>query len=1145
MDKVPGRRSLAHTPHKNTSSASKLASPTRQSGAFIPTVSSVVEKFNFGLKEQLKKAEKDKHELQTKYKDLLTSMEFISDENNKLKSSQSVLQEDKKALESKYHKLKSHTDVMKADYDRVNAKLSSLEVANESLKQTSWIRRSKRGKGNSATNAHDGAAAASEISTLKEHLGKKDTRISELEKEVASVQEKLKQAVLENQQSKSIQINVENADAEDEIDIGSRHKIVVDDKVLNSLDKQSVLLEYKKLLADYNKKQLELKDHQDQILNLEKHCTEQRKELVILNMEINKVKGDNSICVLSGSNNALNHSPRSSSVTILGVPSSFVKSASFDNGRRVSLPAHRGAASSPDVSVLQNCLKLSLAEKKTLEEEIKELKQQLFSLQHEQSSVKSSRSQSVISSIPSPSNSTPKSPRSLSAIVSPKISDEMASKSLKGDISMLQSCLQLAIAEKKTLAEENEALKTSTKELQEKTQSLETQLEKLAPQTEELAKLRASLKSLEKEKNGLLDNEKKLNIKVKSLDAKKAQLMAEKSKLNEEIEKLNQKVAKLNEKGKQQRAVEKHHKAVQTTSERSLDRNRPGSADSKATSRVSFYRSNSQNSDTDVQTDQKKTQVVESLTQGKKVEQKKTQVVESLTQDKKLEQKKTQVVESPTQDKKVEHKKLQATESHTPAEHKKIQVAEGQASEMKVACRLNITSHSPSTSPSHERHFKVSHTKSLVSDYTTSKGNRHITDVVDGESSENKFLSSSQPSSFKPAVTSVKVSTSIKKETPTKINTLHLKSSSPQLHSTSSHVPPHTTTSAHSHAPTVVSHSPTHGSTTAQSSSTRVTTGAVSPGGNVSHSVQLGTSQQSHVTTTSHASPSVTAHSTVTSNPPSSGTTQPTSGTSTHQPLSSVKPRPFYKSNTVMSLVSSSKSTGSPSHSPVVVQKSSVTGIPTTVITSPPKSNTENHLEAGKPPLQKTNSLTINNSGSEVVRRRPKSRSQQILDPMKRSSAYYPTDVASLSIMEENELHRCGSLESLKTALFHAASAKVHPSVASSSVSTASNVPPVNTSASSTPSTVTSTSFSSPIPKTVSFSKVHSQEFKPTAEAKKEVKFMNSNQQLRPRPRAARHQSINNPLPPVSSYYSPVTPTRYVYLFHNFFILLPNSLLCI
>lgn len=1130
MDKVPGRRSLAHTPHKNTSSASKLASPTRQSGAFIPTVSSVVEKFNFGLKEQLKKAEKDNHELQTKYKDLLTSMEFISDENNRLKSSQSVLQEDKKALESKYHKLKSHTDVMKADYDRVNAKLSSLEVANESLKQTSWIRRSKRGKGNSATNAHDGAAAASEISTLKEHLGKKDTRISELEKEVASVQEKLKQAVLENQQSKSIQINVENADAEEEIDIGSRHKIVVDDKVLNSLDKQSVLLEYKKLLADYNKKQLELKDHQDQILNLEKHCTEQRKELVILNMEINKVKGDNSICVLSGSNNALNHSPRSSSVTILGVPSSFVKSASFDNGRRVSLPAHRGAASSPDVSVLQNCLKLSLAEKKTLEEEIKELKQQLFSLQHEQPSVKSSRSQSVISSIPSPSNSTPKSPRSLSTSVSPKMTDEMASKSLKGDISMLQSCLQLAITEKKTLAEENEALKTSTKELQQKTQSLETQLEKLAPQTEELAKLKASLKSLEKEKNGLLDNEKKLNIKVKSLDAKKTQLMAEKSKLNEEIEKLNQKVAKLNEKGKQQRAVEKHHKAVQTTSERSLDRNRPGSADSKATSRVSFYRSNSQNSDTDVQTDQKK-----------------TQVVESLTQDKKVEQKKTQVVESPTQDKKVKHKKLQATESHTPAEHKKIQVAEGQASEMKVACRLNITSHSPSTSPSNERHFKVSHTKSLVSDYTTSKGNRHITDVIDGESSENKFLSSSQPSSFKPAVTSVKVSTSIKKETPTKINTLHLKSSSPQLHSTS-HVPPHTTISAHSHTPTVVSRSPTHGSMTAQSSSTRVTTGAVSPGGNVSHSVQLGTSQQSHVTTTSHASPSVTAHSTVTSNPPSSGTTQLTSGTSTHQPLSSVKPRPFYKSNTVMSLVSSSKSTGSPSHSPVVVQKSSVTGIPTTVVTSPPKLNTENHLEAGKPPLQKTNSLTVNSSGSEVVRRRPKSRSQQILDPMKRSSAYYPTDVASLSIMEENELHRCGSLESLKTALFHAASAKVHPSVASSSVSTASNVPPVNTSASSTTSTVTSTSFSSPIPKAVSFSKVQSQEFKPTAEAKKEVKFMNSNQQLlstRPRPRAARHQSINNPLPPVSSYYLPITPTRYVYLCSIIFVLLPNSSLCI
>ena len=53
-------------------------------------------------------------------------MEYISSENDKLKSSHFTLQDDKKALESKYHKLKSHTDVMKADYDRVNAKLSNL-----------------------------------------------------------------------------------------------------------------------------------------------------------------------------------------------------------------------------------------------------------------------------------------------------------------------------------------------------------------------------------------------------------------------------------------------------------------------------------------------------------------------------------------------------------------------------------------------------------------------------------------------------------------------------------------------------------------------------------------------------------------------------------------------------------------------------------------------------------------------------------------------------------------------------------------------------------------------------------------------------------------------------------------------------------
>lgn len=1104
MDKMPSRRASAYTARKDSGSASQLASPTRRNVGFIPTVGSVVEKFNFGLKEQLKKAEKSNQELQTKYQELMKSMEFISNENDKLKSSQSVLQEDKKTLESKYQKLKSHADVMKADYDRVNTKLSSLEVANESLKQTSWIRRSKRGKGNSSTNTQDGAAAAQEISALKEHLVKKDTRISELEKEVTSVQHKLKQAVLENQQAKPIYIQVENMEGEDEIDVDAHHKTVVDDTVLNSLDKQSILMEYKKLLARYNKKELDLKEHHDQILNLEKRCTEQRKELVMLNMEVNKEKGDN-ICVLSGSNNALNHSPHPASVTILGVPSSVVKSASFDNGRRISLPSRREASSSPDISVLQNCLKLSLAEKKTLEEEIKELKQQLFSLQHDQSSVKPSCSQSAISSVPSPTNSTPKSSRSQSTVVSPKVGEDTASKSLKGDISMLQSCLQLALTEKKTLAEENEVLKASVEEWQQKAKSLETQLEKLdklAPKTEEVSKLKASVQSLEKQNSGLLDNEKKMHNKVKSLDAKKAQLLAEKAKLKEEVEKLNQKVTTLNQKEKQQKAVEMHHKYVQTTSERSIDRNRPGSADSKGTSRVTFYRSNSQNSDPDAQPDHKK----------------------------------VQVAESPTPDTKVEHKKMQVTEgqvSEMKVEHKKIQVAEGQASEMKVACRLNIASHSPSTSPSSERHFKVSHTRSLASEHT-SKSNKLVNDVVDGESNENKFLSSSLPATSKPAVTSVKVSTSIKKETPTKINALHLRNTSPQLQSTSSHVPAHTTGTSQSHTSTAVSHSPTHGTVTVQSSNTRTASGVASPGGNVSHSVQLGVPQQSvaHATTTSHPTPSsVVAHTSVASSPTSSSTTQSSSVTATHQPPTSVKPRPFLKSNTMMSFVTSSKPTGSPSHSPIVAQKSSSSIIPTTIVTSPPKSNNSTPSESNKPPLQKTSSLTVNSGSTEVVRRRSSSKPRsQVLDPMKRSSAYYPTDIAGLSITEENELHRCGSLESLKSALFHAASAKVQPSVASSSVSNASNVPPVNTTASSTTAAVTSTSFSSPMPKAVSFSKFQSSQEMKLTEAKKEVKFVNNNQQLstRARPRAARHQSINTPLPPVSSYYSPSTPTRYV-----------------
>lgn len=1090
MDKMPSRRASACV-----NSASQLTPSNRHNAALSPTVGSVAEKFNFALKQQLKKAEKDKQELQTKYQELLKSMEFISSENDTLKSSHLTLQGDKKALESKYHKLKSHTDVMKADYDRVNAKLSNLEVANESLKQRSWIRQSKKGRGNSTASSQDGTAIASEISTLKETVIKKDARISELEKEVESVQGKLNQTVLEYRRPKSIQINVENTDVEDEIDIDGQHETIFDDAALNSLDKPSVLTEYKKLLANYSRKETELKEREDRILALEKSCSEQRKELLLMSMEVSKVKGDD----IRGSNNVLHHSPLSSSaVAILGLPVPISKSASFDNGRKISWPTRREAASSPDVSVLQNCLKLSLAEKKALEEEIKELKQQIFLIQHEQSSTKSSRSQSVISPMPSPSASTPKSSRSQSTVVSPKVGEDTTNKSLKGDISMLQSCLQLAIAEKKTLTEENEGLKASIDEYKQKTQSLESrlvELEKLVPKTDELNKLKASVQSLEKENSELLDNEKKIRNKVKSLDTKKAQLTAEKTKLMEEIEKLNQKVTTLNEKEKQQKVVvESHHKTTQTSAERSIERNRPGSADSKGTSRVSFYRSSSQNSDPDVPADHKK----------------------------------MQVAESPTPEVKVEHKK--------------IQVAEGQASEMKVACRLNINSHSPSTSPSGERHSKLFHTRS---DHISSKSSRRFNDSPDGESNENKYLSSSQPASSKPAVTSVKVSTSIKKETPTKINALHLKSStSPQLqlHSTS-HVSAHTGT-PHSHTPTVVSHSPTHSTITAQSSATRAMSGAVSPGGNTSHSVYVGTPQQSvtHIATTTYATPSVVAQST--SSPSSTGTTQSSSVTTTHQPVTSTKPRPFFKSSTMMSFVTSNKPTGSPTHSPAIAQKSSTSTVPSTVVTSPAKSssnvvtsppkpttdNSETTRPSGSPSLQKSSSLTVTSTGTEVVRRRNKPRSQQILDPMKRSSAYFPMDVTSQSILEENELHRCGSLESLKSALFHAASAKVHPSVASSSVLTSSNVTTVNTTASSTTATVTSTSFSSPTPKVVSFSKPQSAENKfetKPAEVKKEVKFVNSNP-TRARPRAARHQSINTPLPPVSSYHSPSTPIRYV-----------------
>ena len=1102
MEKIPNRRASAFTEIKGTSLSPQLASPSRQNATSIPTVGSVAEKFNFGLKQLLKKAENDKQELQTKYQELLKSLESISCENDKLKSSHFGLQQDKIALESKYQKLKSHTDVMKADYDRVNAKLSDLEVANESLKQTSWMRQSKKGKGKSTANSQDAAAMANEISTLKENLVKKDSLISKLEKEVETVQEKLKQTVLEHQRSESIKIKVEDANIVDEVDMDS-HKTVMDHTVMKSLDKKSVLTEYKKLLANYNKKELELEESQDRILKLEKSCGEQRKELALLNMEVSKVKGDR---VLSGSHNALHDSPllSSSAVPILGLPISVSKSASFDNGRRISLPSRQEAAGSPDVSVLQHCLKLSLAEKKSLEEEVKELKQQIFSLQHEQSSGKPFRSQSVNSSIPSPSSSIPKSSRSQSTVVSPKACEDIANKSLKGDISMLQSCLQLAITEKKALGEENKTLKTELVEWKQKVQTLEAklaELEKSIPKTEELNKLKASVQSLEKENSELSDNEKKMRSRVKSLDTKKAQLVAEKAqlvtdkaqlvtektqlvtektKLMEEIEKLKQKLTSLNEKEKQQKTVEMH----QSTAERSVDRNRPGSADSK---KVMFYRSSSQNSDLDVQPDPKKTQ---------------------------------------------------PAESPTPVEHKKIQISEGQASEMKVACRLNITSHSPSAPPSSERHSKLLHTKSLTSDYGWNKSSKHSSDSTDGESNDNKYLSASQPASSKPAVTSVKVSTSIKKETPTKINTLHLKSNSPQLHLHSTSLASGT---SQSHTPTVASHSPTHSTVTAHSSSSRVMSGVASPGGGTSHSVHLGTKQQqsvAHISTTSHATSSAVSQPSVTSSPSSTGTTQSsTIITTSLQTMPSTKPRPFFKSSTMMSFVTSSKPSGSPSYSPVIAQKSTTTTVPTTVITSPPKSNTDSSAsrEATRPPLQKTSSLTVNSNGTEVIRRRTKPRSQQVLDPMKRSSAYFPTDVASQSITEENELHRFGSLESLKSALFQAASAKVHPSVASSSVSTTSNVTTVNATSSSTTTSVTrSTSFSSPAPKVVSFSKIKSSESKfetKPAEAIKEVKFVNGSQQssTRARPRAARHQSINTALPPVSSYYSPSTPARYVF----------------
>jgi len=1052
MDKIPKRRSSEFTLLKDPPTLSS----SRHSTSLLPAVSSVAEKFNFGLKEKLRKAEKDREELQRKYQELVQTFDSVSKENEQLKSSQNELEGTKKVLESKYHKLKSHADVMKADYDRVNAKLSNLEVANESLKQTSWIRQSRK-----TSDSHDGLVTANEMSTLKGDLARKDARIIELEKDMRLIEQKLKQAKLQN----SVQIKVDGKDSVSEEGIGGELKIITNRATLNSLDKPSVLLQYEKLLSICKAQVQELRDNQNRLCTLEKSCIDQKKEVALLNRELHHSKSGNAHG-FSFSNNAL-HSPQSSG-PVLKIPSSIVKSASFDNGRRVSLPARREAASSPDVSMLQNCLKLSLAEKKMLEEEVSELKQQL----NEWPGSRSSKSLSAISptsaQISSISQSTAVSPGEDTVF--------FGSKSPKSDVPMLQKSLQLALDEKDKLGKENNVLKANADEWKHKAESLKMQINKLEElKRDELDKLKASMQLLEKEKNTLLDNKKLLSDKIKSLDTKNSLLVTE-------IEQLSVRL-KTMEKEKQARNVEKYHKCVQTTTTTDrppLERTRPGSADSK--SRVTFYRTNSQNSDTDVHND------------------------------------------------------------------KKMQVSEAQAPEMKVACRLNINSRSPTASPSGERHQKVSHTKSLsiekIDNNNTLKtvlpSNRHLSDSTDvGESVPH---SQSQPAgSLKPAVTSVKVSTSIKKETPTKINALSTRHTSPQLQAvglsgTATTIPSNTAPStqlrytspqlqAAAATNSLSGTATTFPSNTAPlpSSHTRVSLGnSVSLTGNNTSSVSL--SNQQIPTVTSHVtSPTTSPQSqvTVTANSPSSTihTSQPS-----HQPLVSTKPRPFLKSNTTMSFITTSKSVASPSHSsPLTTQKplSHTASVPATVL-SPSKPTTESPQSNDS--KQKISTLAVNN-GVEVVRRRPKPRTHQILDPMKRSSAYFPTDVTNQSIHEENELYRCGSLESLKSALFHAASAKVQPSVTSASTSTMSN----SVNLASSTSTTAQSGFSSPMSKFTSVSKVRSQVETKPVEIRKGVKFAGKDDvPTRARLRGTRHQSINTALPPVSSYYTPSTSSRYL-----------------
>jgi len=1034
MDKIPKRRSSEFTMLKD---ATPTVSSGRHGTSLLPAVSSVAEKFNFGLKDKLRKSERDREELQLKYQELVQSFESISKENEQLKCSQDELEGTKKVLESKYHKLKSHADVMKADYDRVNAKLSNLEVANESLKQTSWIRQSRKSK-ETYSDSHDGMITANELSTLKGGLAKKDARISELEKDKCVIEEQLKQARLQN----SIQIKVDGMESTDDERIGGELKLITDRGTLNSLDKASVLLQYEKLLSTYRVKVQELKDSQNCLSTVEQSCIDQKKQIALLNMELHHSRNDNNR-VLSSSNNAL-RSPHSS-VSVLGVPSTVVKSASFDIGRRTSLPSRREAASSPDVSMLQNCLKLSLAEKKTLEEEVKQLKQQLQVMKkNERPGSRSSKSQTVVS--PSSVQVTTLSALQPTAVSPSEDSVFFGGKSPKTEIPMLKKSLQLAIDEKDALHKENKVLKARADEWKKKAESLQMQLGKSAQKRDELDKLKSSIQSLEKEKSVLADSKKSLSDKLKSVDAKNSQLVTEIEQLSFQL--------KAVEKEKQARNVEKYHKCVQTTTviEKPQERSRPGSADSK--SRVTFYRTNSQNSESDVHTD------------------------------------------------------------------KKMQVSEVQAPELKVACRLNITSRSPTASPSGERHQKVSHSKSLsVDKIDSNKGAiRHSSDSIDtGESSS---LSHSQPAgSLKPAVTSVKVSTSIKKETPTKINALGSTQSrytSPQIQ-TSASVQGHSGTTA---VASTTAHSP--------SSHTRISLN--SSVGNNTSSVSQSNYQISPVS--SHATPSTVSpqsHVTVTAN--NSSQSGASSSQPPHQSQGAAKPRPFLKSNTTMSFITTNKSASSTFHSPLSAQKS-LSSIPATTVVSPSKPATENPQSNDSAKVsQKMSTLSVN-SGVEVVRRRPKPRTHQILDPMKRSSAYFPTDVTSQSIHEENELYRCGSLESLKSALFHAASAKVQPSVASSSASTTSNSV---TTASST--TTVQSGFSAPTPKFTSVSKVRSQETKfetKPMEVKKEVKFAGKDEANvappRARLRGTRHQSINTALPPVSSYLPQSIPTRYLML---------------